>query len=151
MYIVCTCVGHGFHMVVLPLFLSAAFGWGPPVYAGIISARAASAFLQMLALGRATRLVGGHVTLALLASAAGAAGAYLCSFAAVEFDGTPSNTTAVAAALSGTGGAAQVTSKEVTLLFIAGSALQYAVTGFATGVAAPALSALGASAVQGLG
>jgi hypothetical protein len=35
------------------------------------------------------------------------------------------------------------------LLFLGGLVLQYAVTGFATGVAAPALSALGGSSVQG--
>ena len=35
------------------------------------------------------------------------------------------------------------------LLFLGGLVLQYAVTGFATGVAAPAISALGGSSVQG--
>lgn len=36
-YLVCTCVSQGFLMVVMPLFLTAAFGWGAPVYASIIS------------------------------------------------------------------------------------------------------------------
>ena len=36
-YLVCTCVSQGFLMVVLPLFLVAAFGWGAPIYASIIS------------------------------------------------------------------------------------------------------------------
>ena len=35
------------------------------------------------------------------------------------------------------------------LLFLGGLVLQYAVTGFATGIAAPAISALGGSSVQG--
>ena len=70
------------------LFLTAAFGWGAPIYAVVISARAASAFLQMMSLGRVVPLVGGHVRLALAASAVGAAGALLSVFAAVGVDKT---------------------------------------------------------------
>ena len=44
---------------------------------------------------------------------------------------------------------AQVESRGLMLLFLGGLVLQYAVTGFATGVAAPAISALGGSSVQG--
>ena len=44
---------------------------------------------------------------------------------------------------------AQVESRGLMLLFLTGLVLQYAVTGFATGVAAPAISALGGSSVQG--
>ena len=46
-------------------------------------------------------------------------------------------------------GEAQVHSQSVVLLFVGGLVLQYVVTGFATGVAAPAISALGDSSVQG--
>ena len=133
-YLVCTCISQGFLMVVLPLFLLAAFGWGAPIYASIISARAASAFVQMMALGKVVPLVGGHVSLALIASVVGTLGAFLCVFAAIGLDGH---------------GEAQVESNSVMLLFLSGLVLQYVVTGFATGVAAPAISALGDSSVQG--
>ena len=132
--IVCTCVSQGFLMVVLPLFLIAAFGWGAPIYASIISARAASAFLQMMNLGKVVSFVGGHVSLALIASVVGAVGAFLSVLAAIGVDGH---------------GEAQVHSQSVVLLFVGGLVLQYVVTGFATGVAAPAISALGDSSVQG--
>ena len=133
-YLVCTCISQGFLMVVLPLFLMVAFGWGAPTYACIISIRAAAAFVQMYGLGRVVPLAGGHVPLALIASVVGAIGAILSVFAAVGVDKH---------------GEAQVSSSLVTVLFLAGLAVQYSVTGFATGVAAPAISTLGDSSVQG--
>ena len=133
-YLVCTCVSQGFLMVVMPLFLVAAFGWGPPIYASILSARAAAAFIQMMALGKVVPLAGGHTRLALGASVVGAAGALLSVFAAVGVDQTHE---------------AQVGARGLVALFVVGLVLQYAVTGFATGVAAPAISALGDSSVQG--
>ena len=134
LYLVCTCVAQGFLMVVLPLFLMAAFGWGAPIYAAVLSARAAAAFLQMIALGKVVPRVGGHVALALVASTVGAAGALLSAVAAVGVDKTRES---------------QVHSGGIVALFVVGLVLQYSVTGFATGVAAPAISALGDSSVQG--
>ena len=81
--------------------------------------------------------MGGHATLALLASVVGAAGALLSGVASVGVEQT------------GEGGQGQVTSQGLVLLFCAGLVLQYVVTGFATGVAAPAISALGDTSIQG--
>ena len=114
----------------------AAFGWGAPVYAALLSARAASAFVQMMVLGKVVPLIGGHVPLALLASVVGATGAFLSVFAAVGVQSVE------------LGGEGQVGSPAIATLFCAGLVLQYLVTGFATGVAAPAISALGDSSVQ---
>lgn len=88
----------------------------------------------MMLLGKVVPRVGGHVSLALVASIVGAAGALLSVFAAVGVN---------------KGGEAQVGALSMVVLFIGGLVLQYSVTGFATGVAAPAISALGDSSVQG--
>ena len=79
-YLICTCVSQGFLMVAMPLFLTAAFGWGPPVYAALISARACAAFAQMMILGRVVPRAGGHLALACLVSVVGAVGALLSGF-----------------------------------------------------------------------
>ena len=79
-YLICTCVSQGFLMVAMPLFLTAAFGWGPPVYAALISARACAAFAQMMILGRVVPRAGGHLALACLVSVVGAVGALLSVF-----------------------------------------------------------------------
>ena len=129
----------------------------------VLSARAASAFLQMMALGRVVPAVGGHVSLALLASVVGAVGAFLSVFAAIGVEaGAEAQVQSASVMRASTGGRtqtlcalplsllrSQVRSLVRAVLFAGGLVLQYLVTGFATGVAAPAISALGDSSVQG--